>query len=305
MARHNVTFLLGSVIKDFTVVKDASGEYRQGYGFLQTVRGPRKIEDNKHNVKADKPIIMSKEPEIVAKMESLTSGDIVMIKGMLSTRRMNKSSVCPHCGERNLVDGVMVYINPIYIKKVSHIDDPEEQYKYLVENREISNQVYCIGTLVRDPKMIETSNGLTVTQYQIALNRKFRVRTDDPDKRADYPWVKAYGEVAKSDRNRLHINSEVYIDGCLQARKVQRHSICKGCSQNYDWADRAMEIVPFATEYLSDYYSDEEIAKITLERAEQSRKDTLRHAVTEVNYGLIYDIVTDSEKEETFSSEEE
>lgn len=305
MARHNVTFLLGSVIKNFQIVRDQSGEYRQGYGFIQTVRSPRKIEDNKHNAKADKILIMSKEPEIIQKMESLVIGDFVMLKGMISTRRMNKSSVCSECGERNVVEGVMVYINPIYINKVNHIDDPEEQYKYLIENREISNQVFCIGTLVRDPKMILTQNGLTVTQYQIALNRKFRVRTDDPDKRADYPWVKAYGEVAKSDRNRLHINSEVYIDGCLQARKVQRHLECSNCKHVYDWADRAMEIVPFATEYLTDYYSDEDIERIILERADQSRKDILSHAVTDTNYGLIYDIVTEQERKEVFSSEEE
>jgi hypothetical protein len=57
----------------------------------------------------------------------------------------------------------------------------------------------------------------------------------------------------------------------LQARKVNRHDTCDECHENYDWADRALEIVPFETEYVANYYTQEEYeAKIQKEREKAS-----------------------------------
>ena len=153
------------------------------------------------------------------------------------------------------------------------------------------------GQLCRDPKKIKPKEGLIVTQYQIAMNRKYRIATDPVESKSDYPWVKCYGQNAVNDYWRLHMGSEIYIDGCIQARSVQRHAFCgqatdvygkplfddyrnpiikkdslgnpAGCGEQYDWKDRAMEIVPYATEYLSGFYSDEEIEEHKEARRQQ------------------------------------
>ena len=95
---------------------------------------------------------------------------------------------------------------------------------------------------------------------------------------------------AASDLKRLHIGSEVFIDGRLQARSVNQHTVCGqeydengdpicydngmpmmrvdedgeiiGCGKRYDWKDRIVEIVPYETEYIGNYYSDEVLAEM-------------------------------------------
>ena len=115
---------------------------------------------------------------------------------------------------------------------------------------------------------------MIVTQYQIAMNRKYRIRTDPPEIKTDYPWIKAYGDTAEDNWRRLHVGSEIYFDGYLQARNVQRHTKCQGCGNLIEWKDRAIEIVPYenAIEYIGEYYSDEEIEQRENERLRQARE---------------------------------
>ena len=35
-----------------------------------------------------------------------------------------------------------------------------------------------------------------------------------------------------------------------------------GCGKRYDWKDRIVEIVPYETEYIENYYSDEVLAEM-------------------------------------------
>ena len=278
MARHNLAFLLGAVVKKPNIVKDAEGNPRMALAFLNIVRGYRDVGDKRTLMKSDRPIIMSKEPDVIKEIDRWEEGDIVEIKGTIATTRIKKSSTCDKCGHKNSFEGVMVYVNPFFVKKRYHYDSPEECMKFLSENREVSNQVFVFGTLVRDPKKMAPKVGLIVTQYQIAMNRKFRIRTDAPDIKADYPWVKSYGENAQEDWERLYKGSEVFIDGCMQARGVMRHAICSECGEMYDWKDRAMEIVPYATEYINGYRNDEEIEENRKKRAEQAKNDILKSA---------------------------
>lgn len=275
MARHNLVFLYGCVLKKPTIVTDDDGNLIYGMGFITVIRGSRKIEDNRDKTRTDSPIVLSLEPSIVKEMSLWDKGDIVEIKGTIATKNIKKTSECPNCNAKNKNDGLQVYVNPFFIKKRAHCGNKEEAMKLLQENKEISNQVFVFGTLVRDPKKITPKLGLFVTQYMIALNRKYRIRTDDPNIKTDYPWVKNYGERALEDKKRLHVGSEVYIDGCLQARSVNRHCICENCGSKYDWKDRALEIVPYSTEYIGEFYSDEEIKENEHRQYEQLRAAVL------------------------------
>lgn len=259
MSRHNLAFLTGAVLNKPIIVKNDDGSYVYGMCFINVVRGFRDAGDHKNFMKSDNPIIMTREISVLEEMENWDTNDIVFIKGVIAAKSLQKTSNCPHCEQKNSAEGTLVYINPIFARKEASCETQEAAMNYLSSIREISNQVYLLGTLCRDPKKIKPKEGLIVTQYQIALNRKYFIRSDPPEIKTDYPWVKSYGDNAVSDREHLHTGSVVFIDGCIQARNVQRHLTCPNCGEDYIWKDRAMEIVPYETEYMRNFYSDEEI----------------------------------------------
>lgn len=276
MARLNVVLLLGTVLIKPRIIRKPDGTYIYGMTQLNVLRGNRKIGNHTLGIKADNPTVISKDPDILQKWLTWETGDIVEIKGTIATTPLKKKlPVCENCGkEDNIIVGTLVYVNPISVEKWCHPASMEDAQSVLVANREISNSCWGFGTLVRDPKRLTPTSGLVVTQYQIAMNRKYRIRTDPPEIKTDYPWVKAYGETAEDNWRRLHVGSEIYFDGYLQARNVNRHTKCENCGSDIEWKDRAIEIVPYenAIEYIGEYYSDKEIAAREEERQKQARE---------------------------------
>ena len=45
----------------------------------------------------------------------------------------------------------------------------------------------------------------------------------------------------------------------LQTRELVRKNTCLSCDKEFNWKDTNMEIVPYAVEYLRDYYTEDEI----------------------------------------------
>lgn len=267
MARHNELRLRGQVWKAPNVKKDEDGNYAFGICYIQVVRGAREIEDGNEYLKTDIPIIMTKDPKICAEMETWTECDIVDVYGNFTTKNLNKSSYCTHCEENGIMTknssaGVMAYTNPIFAEKIKDCETRREALEYLSAHKEISNKITFMGHLTREPKKIKTKRGVTVTQYQIAANRKYRIKTDAPENKTDYPWVKSYGDNAIEDKKRLTTGSLVLLDGIIQARTVYRTTTCSCCGKEYKWQDKTMEIVPYTTEYLTGFRTDEEIAKM-------------------------------------------
>ena len=289
MARISQVMLLGAINRPPQIAKK-NDQYIYAMVYVTVVRGNRKIGDKVKYMRSDNPILMTWDPDQIREIETWQVNDIVDVKGIVASRSILKSSFCTHCNTKNRYPGALVYVNPIFCKKRCHFESDEDCYKYLAERREVSNQCYVFGTLCRDPSRRKTGNGVVYTQYQIALNRKYRIKTDPPEVKSDYPWVKSYGENGVEDLKRLRIGSEVIIDGFLQTRNVNRHAVCGqecdekgkpkffpngmpvmitdedgeviGCGESYDWPDRAMELVPYdnGTEYISGYYTDEELA---------------------------------------------
>ena len=329
MARENLAFLTGVVAKSPTIVKQGD-EYKYAIVYLIVSRGLREVGDNRKYMKCDNPVIMTRDPKWVKEIETWEKYDIVSVKGMIASKRIMKTSICKTCGAKNSQPGSLVYVYPIYAEKLGSLETKEQVVEYLSDHREISNQVYVFGHVCCEPKKIRPKSDLIVTQYQVALTRKFRIRTDSPDTRTDFPWVKSYGKNAEEDKLRLTTGSEVYIDGCLQARSVLRHAICGqafgldgkgmfeqdeeghaipvqrvdangkpvGCLSLYDWRDRALEIVPYATEYLSDYKTDDMIEKEKLKKAISSTvngESPDEDAITEKDYENGFDDMKDAE----------
>ena len=271
MARNNYVFLYGRVTKNPKIITDEEGNFKRGQCMITTIRGDRSSEDgNLGNFKYDCPIIISQNPELIFKMSTWKENDMVEIKGTISTRDIKRTSTCPHCGHQNTKMGVLLYITPIYCGVVETGITKEKGDELLKEKCEISNECIVAGNLCNDPKFYRQNNGLCQTQYQIALNRKFRVVEDPPEIKTDYPWVKSNGENAVSDCKFLKKGSSVLVNGYIQTREIEQKTVCEECSNEYEWRDQAMEIFSYSTEYLLNCRTSEEIEEI--EEASQNEE---------------------------------
>lgn len=266
MAKQNLVFLYGRVMKAPLVSKNQeTGEYTYGMVYIDTVRGKRSVGDDLRFVKHDSQIIMSREKEHLDNMVNWKENDIIYVKGVISTQRIQKSSYCPDCKNedgkpvKNETVGNLIYVTPVYMEKMRECPDKNTAIEDIITRREISNLAYIYGTLLRDPQIFTTKKKIQITQYPIAINRKLTIRTDDPSIKTDWPIVKSYGEQARDDKIFLQAGAEVIIDGFVQARTITRKATCKCCGKIYPWSDHAMEIVPYAVEYVTGNKSKEEV----------------------------------------------
>jgi len=274
MARHNLTFLAGMVLADPIVQIGEDGVYKYGFCTLAVVRGTRDTGDKKRFARAEDPRIMSRDPGILKIMATWKENDIVLVKGVVCATTIDKKVPCPNCGYINYYKGSLVYVNPIFVVQLSHAEGREKGIQIVNSLREISNQAYVLGTVCKDPKKVDVLAGIDICQYPIALNRKYFIRSDPPEQKTDYPWVKSYGANALEDLKRIHTGTQVYIDGCLQARHILKHAVCgnEECRANIDWKDRTLEIVPYETEYVRDFYTDADLVEQEEEETMSIRK---------------------------------
>lgn len=137
----------------------------------------------------------------------------------------------------------------------------EEALGFLMERREMSNEIQLIGNLCADP--VSWQNGM-VTAYQLGVNRKFYLKDDDPSTSTDYPYIRSMGQQADNDIEALHEGSLVLVDGFLKIRRFKRVTVCPYCSQKKEWTDKVLEVVPYSVEYLLDYVDGNERKKIKM-----------------------------------------
>lgn len=269
MARHNFTYLYGRVTKN-KITKDDNGNYLIGQTLLTVVRGKRNSEDDKmEDYIFDCPIIVSKNPDILYEMDKWKENDMVIVKGTVSTKDVKKTRICPNCGHKNSRDGVLLYITPIFAQKVSSCSTKELCFELLKKNCEISNQVIVAGNVCNDPESFK-GNGPIQTQYQLAVNRKFRVKEDSPEIKTDYPWIKSYGENAKNDMAFINKGGSVLVEGYIQTREFKQTLVCEECGEEFLTDDQTLEITPYSTEYLIGCNSMEDIERMNAEQVEMA-----------------------------------
>ena len=258
MARENTVILHGQVLRkpEFYV---KNGKLNRGSIIVKTLRrtnGTGGYAGSK--LYFDCPIVLTRNEDMFRKLYVLEVGDMVDIKGALSTKEVLKSSLCPHCQAKNVTQGNTVFVTPIFIEKRESTLSVEDGLRTLKERSEISNLITVIGTLCRDPGYYQDEKGRDYAQYQLAVNRRLRIREDNPDIKTDYPWVKTFGQQALNDSRALRQGSVVYITGAVQTRDIARTSVCVSCGKSYNWEERVTEIVPYSTEYLSGCVIPEE-----------------------------------------------
>lgn len=260
MAKENLVSLHGQLIAAPKVYVTSDNKYSKGILVLKTLRRPV-MKDGiivGSRLYFDCPIILTKNPQLIKQLFEFNVGDMVDVKGVLSTQEVIKTTVCPQCSYKNSTQGNSVFVTPIYICRREQELSPADGIRILKERCEVSNTVAVIGTLCRDPEGHEDDKGQHYARYQLAVNRKFHIKEDDPSIKTDYPWVKTFGYQALNDAKGLRMGSVVYINGAIQTREIERVTTCEKCGTKYKWKEQVAEIVPYSTEYLANCIIPEE-----------------------------------------------
>ena len=272
MAKHNSVFLYALVAKNPKIYKNVNtGEYVTGYCPVIIIRGNRESGfDGVSDIRYDTPIIMTGNEAIIRQMEEWKENDIVEIKGVITTKNVTKKAVCPYCGNVKRIEGcTFTFITPIFTELRKTGISKEEGIQMLKEHIEISNQVSLLGYLVTEPDYYRTQYGVDITQYPIAVNRKYRIKDDEPSIKTDYPWIKSFNVIARKDAQLLKKSALVFIDGMIQTREITRKTFCDSCEDNFEFPDSAVEIVSYSTEYLNGCRTPEELEKMAEMKAKQ------------------------------------
>lgn len=265
MARHNEVTLYGQVMQpprllfNDTNINNSSRKLVRAMCTLAVMRGIRDFGAVDKRIRLDLPIILSQNEKIMKMMKHWEPGDIVQIRGTLATVNIIKPLQCPDCNSVEQVQRMLSFVNPIYMKTEFKKLSAEEGNSDMRHNAEISNRITVIGKACIEPEMFITDKGQKITNYQLDVPRKYRIKEDDESNRHDFPFVKSYGFVADNDKRAIRKDGLLFVDGAVQTREYVRKHVCPNCGAEYDYRETATEIIPYSTEYLTGCKTMEEI----------------------------------------------
>lgn len=272
--RENTAYLYGQLTRDPICYKNPSTqELLSGQITIKTARRTNATGELfvKGRLRIDFITIYSRNEKLIREQfMSLRQGDIVLVKGSLSTQETEKKFICKKCGHEMIKhEAVVIYIDPLHIKKFASGLSTEEGLKEIENNIEISNEIMITGTLCREPAYYKENN-IRNCQFQIAANRKRRIIEDGPEKRTDFPWIKTFGDMAEEISGVLHQGSVISICGGVETRSFERKIICENCGEEFERKEYATEIVPYFIDYAKKDALD--IAKYQLKRNSAIKK---------------------------------
>lgn len=258
MATHNIFTGYAQVITLPRVVKNEDGEYVRASCGVVTLRGKRDYGNILDTIRLDTPVLRTDDPIQCREIENWKLNDMVEIKGPITSREITRTYICPECGAENKIQGVATFIHPIFCGRRESGITKDEGYKLLQYRSEISNNVTLIGMLMGDPSFRETEKGVKIGKYQVAVMRRYRIKEDEPSRKADFIWIKSFGRIAEKDEKFLKKGTLMYIDGVLQTKKYEKEINCASCNYKITADEVSTEVVPYACEYLRDYIPQKE-----------------------------------------------
>ena len=225
-----------------------------------TVEEDRK---NQNTVFEEIPVI-TENPELIKIInDDINENNLIMVKGNVTTYNNARYFQCASCGEITKVDyGMDTVVNPVSIVKLSDdkkFESDTDRALWLKNNAEISNLVSLSGTLVRDltetnyfsPVENNQDHERDTLSFQVASNRLRFISEDDPDKRADFPWISFQGKESYEYFKNLRQSSIIFVEGALRGRSVKQSTTCAHCGGLAETQVPVMDVVPFHIEYVS------------------------------------------------------
>jgi len=280
MARQNEVRLYGCLAEAPKITTDdKTGAYIRGVFHIALVKPPRETgeEEEKEQIKYDWPLVLSNDPDMIARMSKLKIYDIVEIKGTYTTRKITKNSFCKNCGAQNRIEGKISYVDPVFLAKRNPGKESltqKEAIQEIKENRDISNNIFIMGNLCSEVNYFHNGR-IQTSAYQIAADRKRFIKSDSPENKTDFPVIRSFGKQAKLDSICIHKKSLIFVEGYLHSREFERTSTCEACGKDYQWKDNIIEVVPFAVEYLADYIDPNNASEAESQMDAQKGEDLL------------------------------
>lgn len=269
--KHNQIILCGVLNSPPKILKGEDGDRSFAQFRIITINGNRTGGRRIESKAFDSPLVHTSNPDIIDKIQDLSAGDLVIVKGAITTAIVKRKPKCQHCGERNEFPGILAYVSPAgvtLIEKGCALNkdgefDKDKAVAKLKNFKEVSNVLTVMGVVCREPQPYKTDskNKSRMTAYQLALKRKLRIIGEIDNNTADFPWVKSYGKISMNDGLYIRKGTYMFIDGWFRARKIERKATCQHCGEEMTWSDFSHDIVPYATEYIKNYNLPEDITE--------------------------------------------
>jgi len=80
------------------------------------------------------------------------------------------------------------------------------------------NRVFLMGNLTKDPELRYTPQGVAVANLRLAVNRKYRTKTQETKEEVCFITVVVWNKQAESCNQYLHKGSPLFVEGMLQSR---------------------------------------------------------------------------------------
>jgi single-strand DNA-binding protein len=244
MARENTITLVGEVSSPITVaLNKVHSTYRVSFN-VKTLRRNGRTDFPRVNV------FGLTEEQARKIFNEFKIGEYVMVRGMISTKMAKKVIKCEGCGKEYESDALVTEV--IAYSMPAHLNGEYEAN----ELKEFANNLHMIGAVCSEVQSRISQSGVSMTQYQVAVNRKYHVK--EKEDKTDFPWVKTFGRQAEEDEKDLKVSSQIYINGAIQTREVSKTIVCDECESVIKYVENLGEIVPQDVEYLNNCVFDED-----------------------------------------------
>jgi single-strand DNA-binding protein len=81
------------------------------------------------------------------------------------------------------------------------------------------NKIMLIGNIGRGPELNVTAEGIPVTKFSLAVNRKYKMQSGETKEETEWFTIVTWRQLAEICERYLHKGSKVYIEGRLTQRK--------------------------------------------------------------------------------------
>ena len=82
------------------------------------------------------------------------------------------------------------------------------------------NSVVLMGRLTHEPELQATASGLSVTRFQIAVDRKYTPKVEE--RKADFIYITAWRQTAEFVCRYFHKGSMIALEGSIQTGSFNR-----------------------------------------------------------------------------------
>lgn len=130
------------------------------------------------------------------------------------------------------------------------------------------NHIVLIGRLTRDPELRYTPNGVAVTHFTLAVDRRFTNQAGERE--ADFIPIVTWQKLAENCANHLRKGRLVAVEGRLQIRSYeaqdgQRRRVAEVIAGNVQFLEWGSETKGLSGETRVNQDSDDELEEINLD----------------------------------------